>query len=509
MGETTNYVNDDMNSIKYDLNTIQSTDITNDNKEEEPKEDNLGKDGPFKTIFYLSLGPFFAEVVGAAYGIIDSYWISTTCGEDGLAAFSACSLIDTISKAFAMFVSTAASSKLSKLRGEKDYGSLSQLMADLFRICFIVGLISPAILIPCAKPIMKFFDADKNITKLAVSYIIPVVSGSFISCLNMLFCGVLQSEGRSLLYGAIQISIFVLNGCFFDPIFMKVCKLGMFGAGLSNVCSEFCLALLTGIMFFCGKFETKINKKCLVSKFSKHTWEASKVGFTQFISHISFNIPSLFSRKYVSKDTNKENYSLIFAAYNVVLRTWAIPGSYALALSVGFLPAASFAIGACRYNRYIKLVIWSFVLSLIWCGAMEVVLMTLGSQIAYLFGNKTPEFRTMAAKMLRVSYILAVVMGVENIAAGILQSTKRTLSSIILSIFTQFLPIPMFGSLIYFLDKTHDVLKLLFMYTLHDGFSCLVSLLFIIFPLREILKLRKEKNQNKQNMTKPLLNQGA
>ncbi|KAH0787542.1 MatE family protein [Histomonas meleagridis] len=480
------------------MNTITNEDQIKSN------DDILGREKPFKTIFMMSLGPFFAEIVAAAYGIIDSFWISQACDEDGLAALSLCSLLDTIGRAFGMFVSSAVSSQLSKLRGRKEYDSISQVFADIFRFCFILGIISPAILIPCTKPLMHWFSATDKIVDLAFSYIVPILSGSIITCLNLMFCGMLQSEGRSFAYCAVQIGTFILNGGVFDPLFMKAFKLGMFGAGLSTVCSEFCTMLVVAVLFFFKKFDTKITFSNLIHKFSPETKDALSVGFTQFVSHICFNIPSFFSRKYVSIDASKSEYSLVLTAYNVVLRTWSIPGSYCLAMSVGFLPTASYAIGAKRYKRYLKLVFWALILTFAWCAVIEVILLTLGSYIAIPFGNNTKEFRDLAEKMLRISYMFAVLMGIPEVTGGILLSTKKTVPALIVAILTQFLPVPMFAMILFYTDKTYDVVRLMYMYALHDVFSAVVSLLFMIPVLYQINKLGKERKNSLVN-DQPLL----
>ena len=78
----------------------------------------LGKESPFKTILYSSGGPFLAELTGAAYGILETYWIAKFAEKEGNAAMSLVSLMDTLIRAFGYFMSSASSSRLSYLRGE-------------------------------------------------------------------------------------------------------------------------------------------------------------------------------------------------------------------------------------------------------------------------------------------------------------------------------------------------------------------------------------------------------
>lgn len=463
-------------------------------------DDRLGSNTPMKTIFLLSVGPFIAEIVGAAYAIIDSFWISKACGEDGMAAMSLCSLLDSIGRAFGMFVNVAASSQLAKLRGEKMTDKIPQVFADLFRLCFIVGLIVPAILVPCVEPMLKFFGAKGAIMDYGKDYIIPLLSGAVITCLNLFFCGSLQSEGRSFIYGAVQVSSFLLNALVFDPLFMFGFKLGTLGAAVATLCAEAVPMIVVAFLFFCGKFETTATKAEMLSKPSQFTYTALKTGFTQFISHICFNIPSFFSRKYVSAAAEaSHHYSEHLAAYNVVLRVWQAPASYAVAVSIGMLPSCSYALGAGLPKRVLQLTGWAALFSLIWCSFAEVILLALRKQIAWIFGS-SEVFVESTAKMLIVSYLCCFSMGSQYVAMSLLQAMQQNVQAIILSILTQFLPVPLFGSILYFTNKS-DVFRLMYMYSLNDAFSLVVSCAFVIWPIHKLRRMCQETNATEPSST--------
>lgn len=462
----------------------------NQNNDDEEVQDALGKHSPFKTILLTSIGPFIAELAGAANSIVDSIWISKTNGEEGLAALSLCSLLDTIARAFGMFMSVAASSQLSHLRGKKKYDDINQVFADLFRTCFVIGLIVPGIMIPVISPTLKFFGAEGNVFKLGYDYLIPLLSGSVVTCINLLLCGMLQSEGRSFLYGCVQVSTFIMKMLIFDPLLMIVCKLGLTGAGLATVVSELIPAVVVGIFIIIGKFQIKISILNLKSGICKYTLKAYKVGLTQLISHLCFNIPSFFSRKYVSEcATQSGAYTDALAAYNVVLRIWQIPASYAIALSIGFLPSASYAIGAHLPKRVISLVTWTLLLGFCWCSFSELILLLFAKSIATIFG-RSDIYIDLATKMIRVSYMLCCTMGIQYVSMSLLQSMQLNVQSIVLSFLTQLMPVPLFSTLIYFIDKTHSIVTLMFMYSANDLFSFVVSIMFMIYPS---IKLYKSK----------------
>jgi Na+-driven multidrug efflux pump len=455
---------------------------------EPPPDDNrMSEWSPVPLLLWLSSGPFLAELVGSAFSFVDSFWIGRTCGETGLAAVSLSSLFDSLSRAFGVLCNVASSAQLSKLRGEGDHSAIPQLLADLLRLCFIIGGLAPAIILPIVKPLMRgLFEADDEIANAGFEYVLPMIAGSVVTCLNQMLCGVLQSESRSLVYGAVQVSNFVLNMLVFDPLFLLGFKMGMLGAGLATVCAEVVPLIVIVVMFARGKFETKTSRGNFGKCFERNVWEALQTGITQFISHVCFSLPSFFSRKFVSVGAEASGkYTEMLAAYNSVLKCWGFALSYVMALTRGLVPSASFAAGARKPARVRSLFLWASFLALVWCGFTELILLTCRRYIARIFGTN-PDFIDASSTMILNSYALQLVAGQGFVTISLLQSLSYRWTSIIFSILTQFCPVPLFGLILYFTDPSHDVFRQMWMYSLNDAFSLVVALICSIFPLRQL-----------------------
>jgi Na+-driven multidrug efflux pump len=484
--------------IELDSNEIRATPPP-----ESPSEDiRMSQWSPAPLLLWLSSGPFLGELVAAAFSFVDSFWISRACGEVGLAAVSLSSLFDSIGRAFGVLCNVASSCQLSKLRGENEHEAIPQLLADLLRLCFLIGAICPLVILPIVKPLMRgLFEANDEITDAGFEYVLPMVSGSVITCLNQMLCGVLQSESRSLIYGAIQVSNFLLNMLVFDPLFLLGFKMGMFGAGLATVCSELLPLIVLLFFFFRGKFETKTTCSNLMSCFTKNSWEAIQTGITQFISHVCFSLPSFFSRKFVSLGAEQSGkYTEMLAAYNSVLKCWAFALSFVMALTRGLLPAASFAIGAHNPRRVRLLFFWASFIALVWCAFTELILLTCGRYIARIFGD-SDEFIEASATMIRNSYALQVVAGQGFVTIPLLQAMAYKWTAIVFSILTQFCPVPLFGAILYFTDAAHDVFRQMWMYSLNDAFSLVVALVCAIVPL---IQLQKEAEGVNTEILEPM-----
>lgn len=365
---------------------------------------------------------------------------------------------------------------------------LAKFFFDLFRFCIIFGLVVPAITIPLVKPILRFFDASDEILNQGFYYLTSLLCGNIVVCFLHLFCGCLQSENKMLIYGVVQCSVFLLNMLVFDPIFLLGFHIGLAGAGIATICSEFIPMVVLAFFFFSGRMTTKIQWESLISKFDKETWQALKIGITQFLSRIFFNIPSFFSRKYVSSAAESNNeYELVLAAWNVTLRVWSIPASYANAVSIAFLPAASFSFGAKDFKNVLSLMWWAQILAFIWCSLMELVLIFARAQISGIFFDDLQVIER-SNTFLFITYVLAALMGVQFITPSFMQATKKATLAICLTFLIQFVPVPLFGSILYFTDSTKNVNRLMYMYPLNDVFAFVVCVGFIIYQVIQFKK---------------------
>jgi Na+-driven multidrug efflux pump len=453
-------------------------------------QDRLGQGTELRTILSLSAGPFLAELVGGAHALIDSFWISRVCGEDGLAALALCSLYDLLGQAFGYFLCVAASSQFSRLRGERRHEAFPQLFADILRFAVVCGLIWPAIALPTIRPFLKFLGATGQVQDYGFQYLVPLVSGCIVQCFSMTLCGILQSEGRSVIFGAVQISGFVLNFAVFDPLFLLVFKMELFGAGLAVVCARAVPLACLSIAFLLQKFETRTHCRCFVTMFSAPSWEAAKTGFTQYSSYVCYYLPAVIVQKYVTLAADASGqYEDVVASYNVVMKVWPLDQAFATALPEGLLPATSYAVAAGRPKRVLRLALWSVVLVFGWCSFTEAILIGFGDQIAGLF-TTSPAMVTMARRLVVTSYLLSCLTGEVGVTTVMLQATKRNGFALLFAVFTQMVPVPLFATILYFTDPSRDVYRLMYMWVGGDGLNFVTSMIFMTIPLREMWKIR-------------------
>lgn len=458
----------------------------------------LGGRPPLITLCSLISGPLLSQISQSFYGIMDSFWISKSIGTKGMTVMSIILVVDFINISFAQYFNVAVSARISYLFGKHMKEESSQVVIDFFRICIIVGILIPAILLPCVKPLMRWYGGDDEIVPMCMDYLLPSLCCSMLNYTYLSLCGLLQAMGNSGIYGICQVSSAVLNMACFDPLFLLGIKSGMWGASLATALSNFIPMIVLYILLFKGKFVVKPKFNMYFKKFSYHSWKALKVSLSQLIANLATSLPLLVLSKLIAQSsTNAGNYVDAMAVWNVNDRLYAFSISICNGLNQGFLPAASYAFGCQRLNRLLRMFLITVLMGTIWTTFVCILIEAIPKPIARIWG-KDEGYLKIAPKMLRISFASCFANQVILSTAAILQAMKMVMLSIVTSVLTMLIPIPVFGFILYY-TKKDDPARMMFSFTGHDLWAVLVSIIVIIWKLRFLWKAPKDSELNINN----------
>ena len=541
-------INSDETNIKDNSENANEVNPSDSIKADSKNDENYRLAGrpPLTTLVLLAVGPLISQLVSSLYGIVTTIWVSRALGEMGMAAVSLFTNIDNVGRAFGYFMNCSASQKIASLFGQKKANEAGQVICDLFRCSIISGMIVPALLIPVAKPLGKWFGADDEILKMGVDYIVVLLSCSTVSVLFLMFCGCLQAEGRTFFVSVAQISSFVMNMALFCPLFLLVFHMGTGGAALATICSE---AIPTIVIFFlyffqkdeeaeegelediqepilnnndegsnsikfhkkekthrksCNPFKIKLACKPKLSglfkKFSPHTWPALSVGVSQLASNCSRSIPSILQRKFmgmITQNSDKTSFTDAMSGFNCVIRIAQFTDSLRLAISMSLLPTSSYAYSASLYKRFLLLIFHGSWINLVWGGLSYVLIYTCAKPIAMIFSNGESFIRA-AVPMMRNTITEAPICWVRYIIQTLLQSLSFGGSSTVFSVLSYFVVNIGTYCLLYYTDKT-DVPRMMYAYSISAAISIFIGAFFVIKPIRTIyLKIKENNEENKQ-----------
>jgi Na+-driven multidrug efflux pump len=128
----------------------------------------------------------------------------------------------------------------------------------------------------------------------------------------------------------------------------------MLGVGVAAVISKVVPAFILLVMYYMQRFGVKPAVGQLLRKFSPRTIPALKVGTSQLIANLSGFIPLITVRKYIGMATG-DDFDNAMAGFNTCIRYNSLTVAFFQRISMGFIPAASYAYAAGRYRRFIWL----------------------------------------------------------------------------------------------------------------------------------------------------------
>lgn len=451
------------------------------------EQERLGAHPALPTLLRQSLGPLCSQVVSSLYSIVDSFWVSHTIGADGLTATGTVSLLEAINNAFGLYLLSCVSSRISYLFGLKKHDDCAQVFVDIIRISWIISIILPIIMLNICKPLTSWFGADEHIQEMGFQYMIPVTGLTVFYEMYQICCGLLQSEGLSWIYGVCQVCSLLLNMVCLDPLFLMAIKTPIWGASLASIIASFIPMVIIMTLIFKHKFTVKPTFKMFISKFSPETKSALKLGLSTLIENLSANLPDIVIQKWLGNSGNAiGKYNVVISSWNVTIRIYMFIVCINNGIAQGLLPTASFAFGAKRLKRLRNLAFHALWIGTAWNAFCEIIVVTCARSLAKIW-VKEKEFLDMTEKFFENGFYCIVLAMFKLVSITTLQSCKKIVVSIIQSILTLLIPIPLFSTILYLTDKKNPP-RLLFSFLITDLLAFVITVIVILTNLRFLFK---------------------
>lgn len=467
----------------------------------------LGGKPPLATLFSLLAGPLLSQVTNAMYGIVNTIWIEKGIGDEGLKVLAVLYIYDALLYSLGNLLTISGSSHISYLFGKNQPNLCNQLIADLIRVAFILGIVYPAISIPTTIPVVKWLSKSDQIAHEALRYIEISAGCSFVPLLYYVLCGVLQGEGRTWLFGFIQIVTLMLDMLLFLPLFVLYFKWGVWAAALSQILSQFIITFILFICLLARKFSLDFKLSYLCKKFSKESSEALQVGFASFILNLSEAFPQFALQKFVILVADHVHLKEpALTCWNIFGRLYMVACCILVAFDAAYLPPTSYAYAKRQYKRVLRLTVHTLWISLVWGGVACVVVVLFPREIIKLF-SKDIQVQDLAADIMWLGFITLPLYPIHSIAISMLQAIKLSKRSTVLSIMTTLLPMPIFSVAFYY-THPNSMHWIFGTYVAADVSAALFTFIIMLYPFIKLIRLNDgEKFSDDENKEQPVISQ--
>lgn len=297
------------------------------------------------------VGPMIvAQLINVLYNVIDRVYIGripeiSTLAMGGLGL---CLPLISIIIAFANLFGMGGSPLCSIARGQGKNDEAEEIMGNSFSLLVIFGILLTIIVFVLKEDLLWLFGASKDTIVYANDYMTIYLFGTIFVLISLGMNSFINSQGFAKI-GMCTVLIGAILNIVLDPIFIFVFELGVKGAAIATVISQFISALWT-IYFLTGnKTILKLKKKNMKLKII-HVKRIVSLGMAGFMMAITNSTVTIVCNATLQK-YGGDLYIAIMTIINSIREVASLPGQ---GISNACQPVLGYNYGAGRNDRVIQ-----------------------------------------------------------------------------------------------------------------------------------------------------------
>ena len=204
-------------------------------------------------ILSLALPLTVAQLINVLYNVVDRIYIGHIPGASSaaLTGVGVTFPILSIVIAFANLFGTGGAPLFSIARGRGDDAHAADIMGNTFTMLLGTGLVLTALVLAFKKPLLYLFGASDATFPYADGYLTIYLCGTVFVMLGLGMNNFINAQGFGSM-GMITVLLGAVVNIILDPVFIFALGMGVQGAALATVISQF-LSALWAVAFLCGK----------------------------------------------------------------------------------------------------------------------------------------------------------------------------------------------------------------------------------------------------------------
>ena len=316
----------------------------------ESKKSDFTKGKVWKCIIDQAIPLTIAQLVHLLYNVVDRIYLGHMGEENSLAltGVGLCFPIITLIMAFTALFGNGGVPLFSIARGKKDDNEAEKILNNSFSLLIISSLILMAFSYIFMEPVLYLFGAGKDSIVYAKEYLNIYLIGTAFSMVTTGLNGYINAQGYPK-FGMATTILGAVANIILDFIFIILLGMGVSGAALATVISQF-LSALWVISFLTGKkTEIKINLKKPQLQL-KTILEICKLGASGFMVQFTNSLVQIACNSTLQL-YGGDTYVGIMTVLNSIREICGLPAS---GITGGSQPVMSYNYGAKAYDRVKK-----------------------------------------------------------------------------------------------------------------------------------------------------------
>lgn len=423
--------------------------------------------------------PAFASMMAhALYNIVDRIYIGQGVDALALSGLSVVFPLMIIIMAFGMLVGLGSAVRVSLSLGEKDYGRANRILGNALFLSVVLGLILMISGFLVRDRILLIFGAGPETLKYASDYFNIIIAGIPFAMTGYALNNIIRAEGnpRIAMY-----SIFISTGLniVLDPIFIFGLDMGVKGAALATVISQFVLLVWVLLHFRSKKSVTRLSLPNVYPDPYIIKYILS-IGFAPFAMNMAASlIMAVMNTQFIryGGDISVGALGIVNSATMMLVIT-------IISINMATQPIIGFNYGAGFYCRVKEAVMKAIKYATLVATGGWLICMLMPGVVISMFNSDNMELREAGVLGLRIYTAVLPVVGFQIIASTYFQAIGKAKLATFLSMLRQMIVLL---PLILILPKFWGVEGVWIANPISDLVAAVVSFLFF---RREMNKLQ-------------------
>lgn len=397
-----------------------------------PKSARLGEESIGKLLLGLSVPAAIAMMVNGLYNVVDAIFIGKGVGELAIGGLAIAFPIQMLIMGFAQMVGIGAASAISRNLGAKNVERADQVAGNAFVSVFVLSGLFAIFGLIFIDQMLFVFGATENILPYAKEYITIIFIGSMFFSFAMMSNSIIRAEGNAkvamttMLIGA-GINIIL------DPIFIFTFDLGIGGAALATIISQFISFIFVIFYLYSDKSSLKVKPHHLKPDLSIIK-EIFSVGFSAFARSSTSSIFSIV----VNNSLRIFGGDIAIIIFGIVNRIIAFLFMPIIGVVHGMQPIAGFNYGAKKIDRVKRVLKLSIIASTV----LSILGWAIGESFPHIIISAFTDDLSLAedaAYIFRIVIAMMPLLGIQFVGATLFQAIGKGFPALILSLLRQFI----------------------------------------------------------------------
>ena len=432
-------------------------------------------------IIGAALPMLVAQILSLLYNIVDRIYIARIpgVGTTALGAVGLCFPIIVIITAFSNLFGSGGTPLFSISRGTKDNDTAQKIMNTSFTMLCICAILIMAVGLLFANPILILFGASREALVYAIPYLMIYLIGTLPSMIATGMNPFINAQGYSTI-GMLSVAIGAVANIILDPIFIFVLNLGIRGAAIATILSQFISAAFV-LYFLHNKSEFRVQ--FLPVKQWKESWKLAKditsLGTAGFIMQLTNSLVSICANNVLSI-TGGDIYISVMTIISSIRQLVETP---VYAMNEGTSPIISYNYGA-RRPRHIKRAALEMGLGVfLYTGIIWSAILIIPEFFIRIFTSDA-ELIHNAVPALKIYFAAFIFMDLQNIGQTIFKSLNKRKQAIFFSLLRKvFIVVPLTYLLPYAMNMgTKGVFLAEPVSNVIGGSACFLTMLITVLP---------------------------